>query len=171
MTSIAALLAYAVVVLCTYSYGALIINRWMHLTRIDVIDVGNDLLDSPDVSEDIKDVVEAICASLNSSHMAWMLAIFLPLRTLSPTFWKSPKVNVQLTDREIAKKYRFVVRSGIPCVLANSPLAGVIVAIEVLILSMLKMPVGAALRALARDNVRSHGFEIMDRGSATSMPS
>lgn len=144
----------AVVFLIAYSYFAMVVSRWMQPTRLDVVSVGDELLESLDVPDDVKRHVDAICSQLNSRSLSWILVVGIPIRILMPSFWRKRKLSGKAQPAMSARnqrKYRFVSHSGVLCILANSPFAAVLVFIEIVILGILRRPVGAAVRAVAKD--------------------
>lgn len=115
--------------------------------RFDVIETAEELMSDADFPDQLKSVVSATSDLTLSRFAAWSFVVTFPIRAIFARFRKDRKSKVSNLDVAHQKKLRFVLFGGLVCILANSPLAFVLAAVEVVIFQCLLFPVFKAIKS------------------------
>ena len=126
-------------------------NRMTHLLhpmRMELVALGDKLLDSDRLSDDDVDHINFKLDNAYSSFLAWVFAATIPIASIAVMYDRF-KGRPDPTDdfpEEIRADYRKFFRLSFVSTVGNSPAASLICFVELVIIELLLFPAGRTIR-------------------------
>ena len=142
---------------CALAFYYLICNRVtaaMHPIRMRLLSVGNKILDSEDLSDYARRHVEASLDSAYSTAAAWGVAFLMPFAVASTVYdeivGKRTDAMLGGVNPSLQSDAKLFCLLWFVSVVANSPIAAIIVVVELFVSLVLWLPVTKVLMHTAR---------------------
>lgn len=142
------ILATAIAVLAFYSWVCNRATALLHPTRMEIVALGDKMLDDTRVSEEVSNRISATMDSAYSTGLGWVFTLSMPFAAVAAIYDAARGRPDPVSDvpADLTEDYRRFMRLSFFSIVGNSPLASLICSIEVLILAAFVAPLGRILR-------------------------
>ena len=145
MTDIVTVFVVSMLVLAAYSYLAIRLSKTAQPLRIKIAENIEDLLCDESIPQTVRDDLDTLGDRLLSRKLAWQIVLTFPIGVYFAIKGNGSE-NRLVRSHSRYKEIGGVFLEGIMCIMANSPLAALLFAFEVVILMLLAVPLGRSAR-------------------------